>query len=316
MPRETIMRHALLGLLHWSWRNERPDPYPALPTDTFWGRQWWNEPVDTAPIDLDATGHFHSDEIQLVRGANSIIGHSWGGVPLQLVDSRGQTTVVHHRHSNARWHLPLPRPYVRRFGDPIDHFHGSDSQWFGVDVDAGVYYEVGALGFNYWLQRWECGGVYIHDLKSTPPPPSQAQRAITAANIPMHPLVASVDDLFADRNRRVQHLCFAAIVGDQTREGSRAGWSTDWVPPATDTDGQSASHWAKAGMRLRIRSDYRAPANATPLDLIRIDWGKSHGFILSDQTSRTAGHLIRSPQDRRADFRVNFRTTDFEFITP
>lgn len=319
MPRESSSAHPWpLNLFDATWRNDRPDEAPALPPDTWWPNQPWHQRVDGLPVDEAATARLHADEQIHVRGAQRIVGREWDGSPIQRVDSRGPLTRCWHRYSNQYIDLPLPRrpQFVRRFGDPTGHFHGTDSQWFGIDPVAGLYYEVGALGWRpgfLWIPgRWEYGGAYVHDLNAAPPPLSG--RAITAANLPMFPLVPSVDDLLADRNRCAQHFCFAAVEGDQTREGSFANWSTDWIPPATDTDGQNPSHWAKAGMRLRFRGDYRPPAHATDLDLARVEWGKSHGFILTDQTSRGAGHLVRGPQDRRADFRVHFTVDDFEVV--
>lgn len=325
MPRET--RHEVpwpLSLFNAAWDSKSPDPLPDL-TGVFdhWDSHdpWWRWDVSAAEVDEELTELWHHQEVRHVRGAVRHRSTSWSGVPYQDVTGE-RDTAVHDR--NSSWfsplthRIPLPRRprFVRRYGDPTNHHHGSDSQWFGVDRDRGLMFEATAIGEQVLPipRPWALGNLRTLDL-TVPPDNGVNRRAATVANVPMVPLLARPEEFGAGRVDHVQHFVIGALHGSPTGRDNRYSNEPQW--PATDTDGTIPGHPFRAGMWLRMRTEVEPPAGATDDELADIDAQKRHGLVVTDVTAASAGHSIRRACGPSSQIRLglDFSVHDYEVVT-
>lgn len=325
MPRET--RHQVpwpQSLFDAAWEDVEPDPLPDLSGvfdawDSF--DPWWRWDVSSAPVDDRLTELWRTQDVKHVRASVRHRATSWSGVPYQ--DVTGERLTAVHDRGSPWWRphthrLPLPRSprFVRRVGDPTNHHHGTDSQWFGVDRDRGLLYEATAIGEQVIPvpRRWALGNLRTLDL-TLPPDAPVNRRAATVANAPMVPLLARPEELAAGHVGHVQHLSIAALHGSPTGRDNRYSDKPRW--PATGTDGTIPGHPFQAGMWLRLRADYRPPADATAHELADLSALRRHGVVVTDVTSATAGHQLRRACGPSSQIRLglDFSVDDFEVVT-
>ena len=326
MPQET--RHQLpwpQSLWDANWAAVEPDPLPDV-RGWLWEEfdPWWTWDISSAPVDDLLTERLAAEPVQLVRGANRHRARHWDGTPYQDVTGERSTRVL-DRNRGTRHSLPLPRRwpdnrrrFVRRFGDPLAHYHGSDSQWFGLDQSQGLWFEASAigehpLGWLPWIERWQMGHLRTLDV-TLPPEHGRNLRAATVAEVPMAPLLPRPD---LDEVRHAQHFVWAANTSaDSTQEGRRNEYGAEFQWPARGSDGEIAGHPIKPGTWLRLRADYQPPPDVTPHDMRRVRGLQRHGAPITDATSASAGHALRNPMAPRSQIRfdLDFALTDFEVV--
>lgn len=183
------------------------------------------------------------------------------------------TTAVHTWPVFYRHRVPLP-PGVWANGHS-----NPDWQWFGVDEEAGHYWEVSSIRSTFL--GWWAHYVRRHSFEA----PWNAVRSITGAAIPCWAMIPSPRGL--TQMAGVQSALNFVVGG---------GYSRDKVPWVVKSDGGLAVHPLRAGERLRFTAAAfeRRMAEATTAAQRGLVWRlRYRGAIVNDKTSATEGHNIR-----------------------
>lgn len=295
----------------WDYSNwVPPDPPDISDVDWWtWNNPPWLDGVVNRPVDHTLTQLMHEKHQHRVRcgGFDGVERNRASGCPFQRVDTVTSTTKV-YEHSRSRFlywptvRVPLP-DVVRLFGDPKPV--GSDAQALLVDGRTKTYWELSACGPSFWFEAliapWRAGSIVKWDLTK----PWMSQRGITAAKIPLLPMLPTFEQY--DSGYIGHALQLAA-----------AGYSNQWIPPARDSDGKTPGHPLRAGTRLRLRSDARTrliqQAQLTYHDRVLLDCLTTYGAIVCDYTDPEQGDLLRQPMDNRINVTVELTRRDFDIL--
>lgn len=303
-----------------------PDLYDCAPWSWDESAVWrWN--VTGAPADDARTARLAVvDETISAKAGNPpgppYTGASYG-MPYQVVSSSTRTVRVWDE-SRPWWPLPvsrIPAPDpIRRMGDPVGGFDLQALLW---NPDAQRLTEVGLLRptqnpLYSWVARVRytvgyAGGRGLVEWDTSRPWNADGQpRGINAANLPILPLVARVDEVLAGG---IRHALALALKRNARGE---------YVWPARNTDGPIAGHPVRMGERLRLK--YDAVTRFPPLSAARelAEAAAVYGALLVD----TGGiGSVDLSQDRRwyegvpglaglADVPFSVSLSDFEIVYP
>lgn len=264
--------------------HERPATAPDIAVE-FWPDSPWHRTVDHLPVDRDRTAGL-AKLVQPVRTS--------GSTPIQQA-GRSNTTVA----TFSKWALTgahrVPLPEV------VWLLRNGDDQWFGIDLDRGLYYECSALGPS--LGFWRADGVRRFDLSL----PWNQRAGVAGGGIPIWALIARVGALRAGSGGVEQALNFS-VAGN---------YAKDMVSWLSKTDGELApsTHPLRAGECLRLTAEAyaRLCAEATTAEQLAALWAmRHHGIYVNDKTAPHS-HAVRFPYNVGAGLGLML-ARDFEVV--
>lgn len=248
----------------------------------------WCEPVSSRSVDHVRTAAWHRLQTG-DRWADRV--RTSANTPLQATGWRN-TTVVSFKWTAGVHQIPLP--------EQVWILRNSDDQWFGVDADRGLYYELSALGPTFFAW-WRADSVRRLDMSK----PWASQRSVAGGGIPIWAMIPRPGELRAGAEGFERALNF--VVG--------GGYSTETVSWLTKSDGGVSGHPLRAGERLRLTASAydRLYPNCVTADDRSVVWTlRFYGAVVNDRTSATAGHAVRLPVG--AQVGVPLHMTDFEVL--
>ena len=284
----------------------------------------WQLPVAHLPVDGERTRALIDWDHQVhIRSGGDLV--PWFGIPFQFADGQPHQRIWEATRPGSwlpwAWN-PFPSrnvrlpAVVRRYGDPTPAAWG-DFQSFQIAVRDGTYTELSAFGpswFN-WPHPWRADNIAQFRLDRAWDAPGQPF-GVGATGIPMVPLLPTYEELERGEVRHAMHLVVPHYSGERI------------LAPARGTDGMTPGHPLYAGHRLRLRSGWQPPADATPHALALVQAAKTYGLIVSDKSTfqgpharpipfdhSNAGWVVRCPQDPRIDFGgISWNASDLRVV--
>lgn len=264
--------------------HERPLTAPDVAVD-FWSDGPWSRRVEHLPVDRERTAGLARLQ-QTVR--------TGGSTPLQPVGRSNTTVVTFSKGFPTGVHrVPLP--------ELVWLLRNGDDQWYGIDLERGLYWECSALGPS--LGFWRADGVRRFDLSL----PWNQRQGMAGGGIPIWALIGRVGALKAGSGG-VDHGLNLSVAGNYAKD------KVSWL---SKTDGELApsQHPLRAGECLRLTAEaYARLASAAtdPVTLAALWAMRHHGVYVNDKTT-PLHHAMRFPYGVAPSLQLElFR--DFEVV--